>query len=192
MNGNENIKVFDSNLEKPELDSKKNEEEITILNINDYYDSKNLKIDINKKTINEYKDENNKKKKIDSNTKEKANIEYEKIIENSPGDLFKEITNETIEKWKKILYKKVPNLITEDCNILNASDTLVDSFAEVSKNFIPYCAAKSLPCSTVTFLSLSISHLFPTNILYTFFDAFFSISINHEFKFWNDSKSVMS
>ena len=163
MNGNENIKVFDSNLEKPELDSKKNEEEITILNINDYYDSKNLRIDINKNTINKNKDENNKKKKIDSNTKEKANIEYEKIIENNPGDLFKEITNETIEKWKKILYKKVPNLITEDCNILNSENTnenfrivsndiprtrfrekvLVNSFSSLLEYFISYYCAEN-------------------------------------------------
>ena len=48
---------------------------------------------------------------------------------------------------------------------INELETLVDSLAEVSKNCIPYWAAKSFPCSTVTFLSLSISHLFPTNIL---------------------------
>ena len=48
---------------------------------------------------------------------------------------------------------------------IKASETLVEFFAEVSKNFIPYCSANSFPCSTVTFLSFSISHLFPTNIL---------------------------
>ena len=75
---------------------------------------------------------------------------------------------------------------------MKASETFFDSLAEVSKNCMPYCAAKSFPCSKVTFLSFTKSHLFPTKILCTDLDAFFSISINHEFKFWNDSMSVIS
>ena len=75
---------------------------------------------------------------------------------------------------------------------INALETFVASLADVSKNFIPYWAANSFPCSVDTFLSLSLSHLFPTNILYTFLEAFFSISINHEFNSLKDSKSVIS
>ena len=61
----------------------------------------------------------NKEMKI----REKANKEYEEIVKNNPAQLFSLITEETINIWEKILYKKVENLIKEDCNILNSENT---------------------------------------------------------------------
>ena len=67
--------------------------------------------------------------------KEKANIEYENLIKNNPDELFKLITEETIEKWKNILYKKIPIIIHEDCNILNSEKTKENS--TIVSNDIP-------------------------------------------------------
>ena len=67
--------------------------------------------------------------------KEKANIEYENLIKNNPDELFKIITEETIEKWKNKLYKKLPIIIHEDCNILNSEKTKENS--TIVSNDIP-------------------------------------------------------
>jgi hypothetical protein len=67
--------------------------------------------------------------------KEKLNKEYEKILKNNPQQVFIEITEETIENWKKILYKKIPNIINEDCNILNSEKTKENS--KIVSNDIP-------------------------------------------------------
>ena len=67
--------------------------------------------------------------------KEKLNNEYEKILKNNPQQIFIEITEETIENWKKKLYKKLPNIINEDCNILNSEKTEENS--KIVSNDIP-------------------------------------------------------
>ena len=126
MDINNNQQTTDSKLDNS-FESTKNEDEITNLNINDIYNTKTEEKDL----INE----NNKEKNfnlfskneslmnIEVNNKEKANFEYEKLIENNPEELFKTITEETIENWKKILYKKIPKIIKEDCNILNSENS---------------------------------------------------------------------
>ncbi len=67
--------------------------------------------------------------------KEKSYNEYEKILKDNPKELFKIITEETIEKWKKILYKKLPIVIHEDCNILNSENT--EENCKIVSNDIP-------------------------------------------------------
>ena len=133
MNGNDSQKINDNNSKNLRKDSINNTEVIGNLNINDIYTTKNSSnLDDNKANNNtEAKfnitenDENLIYKKdslmnIEINNKEKANLQYEKLIDSSPEEIFKIITEETIEKWKKVLYKKVPNIIKEDCNILNS------------------------------------------------------------------------
>ena len=115
-----------------------NNEELSNLNINDFCKRKINNKEIVEKINNDEKitnkNKNNNKNlnifnekdiliNIELRKKEKASIEYEKIIKNNPNELFKIITKETIEKWKNILYKKVKNIIKEDCNILNSENS---------------------------------------------------------------------
>ena len=171
MKGNDSQKINDNNSENLQKDSNNNEEEIGNLNIDDIYSTKNSSnLDYNKENnnaepqsnINENDDNLIDKKEslmnIEISNKEKANLQYEKLIDNSPEEIFKIITEETIEKWKKVLYKKVPNIIKEDCNILNSENTkenvkivsndiprtrfrekvLVNSFSSLLEYFINY------------------------------------------------------
>ena len=110
--------------------------EMTNLNINEIFNSNNSLN--NKDTKNKYNhlqnedlsdnhpNLNNEKdtlmnKEISNN--EKSNIKYENLIKNNPDELFKAINEETIENWKNILYKKLKNIIKEDCNILNSENS---------------------------------------------------------------------
>ena len=116
MNGNDSQKINDNNSKNLRKDSINNTEVIGNLNINDIYTTKNSSnLDDNKANNNtEAKlsitenDENLIYKKdslmnIEINNKEKANLQYEKLIDSSPEEIFKIITEETIEKWKKVL-----------------------------------------------------------------------------------------
>ena len=94
------------------------------LNINDIFTSKNSINNNNDKELkNEVQNNDYNLIKRELQNKEKADIEYENIIKDNPGELFKIINEKTIENWKNILYKKVPNIIKEDCNILNSENT---------------------------------------------------------------------
>ena len=176
MKGNETQEINDINSENIQSNSKNNEDEIGNLNINDIYTTKNSSnLDDNTDNyINEHQegiilnDENLMYKKdslmnIEINNKEKANLAYEKLIDNCPEEIFKIITEETIEKWKKVLYQKVPNIIKEDCNILNSENTkenvkivsndiprtrfrekvLVNSFSSLLEYFINYYCSEN-------------------------------------------------
>jgi len=171
MKGNDSQKKNDNNSENLQKDSNNKEEEIGNLNINDIYTTKNSSnLDDNKEnnitepqsSITENDDnliyQKDSLMNIEIINKEKANLEYEKLIDNSPEEIYKIITEETIDKWKKVLYKKVPNIIKEDCNILNSENTkenvkivsndiprtrfrekvLVNSFSSLLEYFINY------------------------------------------------------
>ena len=171
MKGNDSQKINDNNSENLRRNSKNNEEEIGNLNINDICTTKNSSTlddnrenDANEPKNNITENDDNLSYKKDSlmskeiNNKEKANLAYEKLIDNSPEEIFKIITEETIEKWKKVLYKKIPNIIKENCNILNSENTkenvkivsndiprtrfrekvLVNSFSSLLEYFINY------------------------------------------------------
>ena len=150
--------------------------EITNLNINDIFISKNSINNNENKKINNIELKNaklteqninnkinlmNKKDNLinkELNIKEKANIEYEKILDNNPDELFAIITENTLENWKNILYKKLDKIIEEDCNILNSENSkenikiisndiprtrcrekkLVNSFSSLIEYFINY------------------------------------------------------
>ena len=122
-------------LNEQNIDIKKNNEEISNLNINNIIDNKNsLNNNDKKDKILELKNEefnknsnSNSEKEVliihEISNKEKSNIEYENILKKNPDELFKIINEKTIENWKNILYKKVQIVITEDCNILNSENS---------------------------------------------------------------------
>eukprot|EP00659_Diplonema_papillatum_P010781 gene10782-biopygen10796 len=82
-------------------------------------------------------------------------------------------------------------LISEDI-VTNAVSTLIELFAEVSKNGMPNESAYSfaVPWSTAFFTTKSV--LFPTRSLLTLSVAYFSISLSHVFTLWKVSTSVTS
>ena len=167
--------------EKIESKNVENNEELPNLNINDIFISKNQnknENEDNNNINNNKKSEKNVNNKnidliqdrdtlinIELRKKEKANNEYENIIKNNPNEIFKVITEETIEKWKNVLYKKVKNIIKEDCNILNSENSkenykivsndiprtrfrekhLLNSFSSLLEYFISYyCMEKKI------------------------------------------------
>ena len=169
MDKNDNGQETLNNKENKELDNNNNEEEeednIGNLNINEIFNSINNTNDT--KENNKVKSKNVKLTEINEDislmnmeiyNKEKANLEYEKLIKENPDELFKVITQETVDNWKKILYPKLQNVINEDCNILNSENTkenyrivsndiprtrsrekvLVNSFSSLLENLISY------------------------------------------------------
>ena len=135
MENNDNNHSNNNLLNEQNIDIKKNNEEISNLNINNIIDNKNsLNNNDKKDKILELKNEefnknsnSNSEKEVlishEISNKEKSNIEYENILKNNPDELFKIINEKTIENWKNILYKKVQIVITEDCNILNSENS---------------------------------------------------------------------
>ena len=168
MEKNDNNHSNNNILKDQNLDIKKNNEEISNLNINNILDNKILTNNNYKKEKTlEYKDEgiykdlNPQKDGLinqEISKKEKANIEYENLLKNNPDELFNTINEKTIENWKNVLYKKVQIIITEDCNILNSENSkenykivsndiprtrfrekhLVNSFSSLLDYFISY------------------------------------------------------
>ena len=166
MDKNDNVQETLNNKENEELDNNNNEEDnIGNLNINEIFNSINETN--NTKENNKVKSKDNKLTEINEDislmnmeiyNKEKANLEYEKLIKENPDELFKVITQETVDNWKKILYPKIQNIINEDCNILNSENTkenykivsndiprtrsreniLVNSFSSLLENLISY------------------------------------------------------
>ena len=97
-----------------------------LTSMNEQSTNNNIKEDSNKN--DEKITENNKIKKEsllnkELKIREKANKEYDEIIKNDPAQLFSIINEETIKTWENTLYKKVENLIKEDCNILNSENS---------------------------------------------------------------------
>ena len=72
---------------------------------------------------------------VEMNNKEMANMEYENMLKNRSEEIFKEIDENKLEKWKSILYKRLSRIIKEDCNILNSENSEED--IRIVSNDIP-------------------------------------------------------